>query len=201
LAAERVQAEGDLFAPLDADLVQPRPPGFSRAAIDPAPGQAVSVAVLFVCTANICRSAMAEGVLLGMARDAGLAAAITVDSAGTFGGYVSCPPAPLAISAAARRGYDISALRARQVEPADIARFDLVLAMDRCHLADLRWMASRAHFDRLQLFTKFVPCAGAPDVADPYGGPPAEYERALDVIEAGCAGLLGSLAPLVGKAA
>jgi protein-tyrosine phosphatase len=117
----------------------------------------MTIGILFICTSNICRSPMAEGVFRNMARRAGLAAAFTVDSAGTFDGYVGRPPAPLAIKAAALRGYDIAGLRARQVGEADIVRFDHVLAMDRCHLADLRWIAPRALFERLQLFTSFDP--------------------------------------------
>ena len=161
----------------------------------------MTLGILFVCTANICRSPMAEGVFRSMARRAGLDSAFTVDSAGTFGGHARRPPAPRAIEAAARRGYDIAGLRARQVVEADIARFDFVVAMDRCHLADLRWMAPRALFARLQLFTKFGPSAGAVDVTDPYGGAAQDYERALDVIEIGCDGLLKALTPLAGKAA
>jgi protein-tyrosine phosphatase len=160
----------------------------------------MTIGVLFVCTANICRSPMAEGVFRSMARRAGLDSAFTIDSAGTFDGHAGEPPAPLAIKAAARRGYDIAGLRARQVVAADIARFDYVLAMDRRHLADLRWMAPPALFERLQLFTKFRQSIGAVDVADPYGGSARDYERVLDVIEAGCTGLLEALTPLAKKA-
>ncbi len=173
---------------------------FSGPAICHVHGQAMTIGILFVCTANICRSPMAEGVFRSMARRAGLDSAFTIDSAGTFDGHAGEPPAPLVIKAAARRGYDIAGLRARQVVPADIARFDYVLAMDRRHLADLRWMAPPALFERLQLFTKFGPSTGAVDVADPYGGSARDYERALDVIEAGCTGLLEALTPLAKKA-
>ena len=113
----------------------------------------MTIGVLFVCTANICRSPMAEGVFRSMAGRAGLDAAFTVDSAGTFGGHAGEPPALPAIKAAARRGYDIASLRARQVVAADIARFDLVLAMDRGHLARLRRWARRRLAIRLLMFT------------------------------------------------
>ncbi len=156
----------------------------------------MTIGILFVCTSNICRSPMAEGVFRSMARRAGLDSAFTVDSAGTFGGHARRPPAPRAIEAAARRGYDIAGLRARQVVEADIVRFEYVLAMDRCHLADLRWIAPRALFERLQLFTSFDPSSRAVDVTDPYGGPMGDYEQALDVIEAACDGLLKALTPL-----
>ena len=70
----------------------------------------MTIGVLFVCTGNICRSPMAEGVFRSMARQAGLDSAFTVDSAGTYDGHTGEPPSRLAIEAAARRGYDISGL-------------------------------------------------------------------------------------------
>ena len=56
-------------------------------------------------------------------------------------------------------------------------------------------MAPRDKPDRLQMFTRFGPMPGILDVQDPYGGTPQDYERALDLIEAGCKGLLLALTP------
>ncbi|HEY2613758.1 MAG TPA: low molecular weight protein-tyrosine-phosphatase [Reyranella sp.] len=148
----------------------------------------MTIGVLFVCTGNICRSPMAEGVFRSMARQAGLESAFTVDSAGTYGGHAGEPPSRLAIEAAARRGYDISGLHARPVVAADIARFGHVLAMDRGHLAELRRFAPRGLTERPRMFA-------SADVADPYGGTQRDYERALDLIEAGCKSLLEALTP------
>ena len=160
----------------------------------------MTIGVLFVCTGNICRSPMAEGAFRSMARRAGLESAFTIDSAGTYEGHAGEPPSPPAIRAAARRGYDIMGLRARQLIAADIARFDYVLAMDRGHLAALSRMAPPGFADRLRMFTSFGPPNGVVDVADPYGGSGRDYERALDLIESGCQGLLEVLTPLTGKA-
>jgi protein-tyrosine phosphatase len=153
----------------------------------------MTIGVLFVCTANICRSPTAEGVFRSMASQAGLAAAFDVDSAGTFAGRAGQSPSLPAIKAAARRGYDIAGLRARLVQPSDILRFDHVLAMDRAHLADLRWMSARDHYPRLKLFSAFCPPGSPIDVADPFGRGDQDYERALDQIEADCKGLLEAL--------
>ena len=155
----------------------------------------MTIGILFVCTANICRSPMAEGVFRTLARRAGLESAFTIASAGTANIHVGEPPTPAAIEAAARRGYEIVDQRARLVTKEDIARADYVLAMDRSHMADLRWMAPRDKSDRLQMFTKFGPMPGILDVQDPYGGTQQDYERALDLIEAGCKGLLAALTP------
>jgi protein-tyrosine phosphatase len=153
----------------------------------------MTIGVLFVCTGNICRSPMAEGVFRSMARQAGLESVFTIDSAGTYAGHAGEPPSRLAIEAAARRGYDVSGLRARLVVAADIARFDHVLAMDRSHMVALRRLAPRELIGRLEMFADT-------DIADPYGGGERDYERALDVIEAGCRDLLKRLAPITEKA-
>src|SRR6266496_5137084 len=87
--------------------------------------------VLFVCTGNICRSPTAEAVFRKLAAQAGLAQVILADSAGTHGYHIGEPPDPRAQDAAAKRGYDLSGLRARRFEQADFQRFDLILAMDR----------------------------------------------------------------------
>jgi protein-tyrosine phosphatase len=70
-------------------------------------------------------------------------------------------------------------------------------AMDRSHLAVMRWMAPRSLLERPQMFLAFSDDARSPDVPDPFGGRARDYERALDLIEKGCAGLLSTLIPLV----
>src|SRR5215471_15663869 len=112
---------------------------------------AMTIGVLFVCTANICRSPTAEGVFRTLVQRAGLEQAFSIASAGTSNVQAGQPPSPLAVEAAARRGYDISHHNAHAVTKDDIAAADYVLAMDRGHLADLRWMAPRDKVDNLQL--------------------------------------------------
>jgi protein-tyrosine phosphatase len=150
----------------------------------------MAIGVLFVCTGNICRSPMAAGVFRTLAAKAGMADTFEIDSAGTYEGHVGAPASLLAVEAAGRRGYDISDHRSRLVTNEDLEKFDLPLAMDRTHLAALRWMASRARQDRPTLLMKFAPQLGLDEVADPYGGPAVGYEQALNLIEAACKGLL-----------
>ena len=101
------------------------------------------IGVLFVCTGNICRSPTAEGVFRTMVEREGMGGAFRIDSAGTYSGHAGEPPSGPAIIIAKRRGYDLTALRARPVTVEDIVTFDHVLGMDRTHLSALRRMAPR----------------------------------------------------------
>ncbi|WP_372867951.1 low molecular weight protein-tyrosine-phosphatase, partial [Pseudomonas sp.] len=94
--------------------------------------------ILFVCLGNICRSPTAEAVLRHKLRELGLEAAVEVDSAGTGDWHVGKPPDSRTRQAAQLRGYDLSALRGRQVSVIDFSRFDLILAMDNSNLEHLQ---------------------------------------------------------------
>jgi protein-tyrosine phosphatase len=153
----------------------------------------MTTGVLFVCTGNICRSPTAEGVFRTLVEREGLSDKFTIDSAGTYHGHVGSAPSPPAVEAAARRGYDISGLCARLLVPEDVERFDYPIAMDRGHLAALRRMAPLALLDRPRMLLEFASHLGLRDVEDPYMRTREDYERALDIIEAGCAGLLAEI--------
>ncbi|MFQ5774824.1 MAG: low molecular weight protein-tyrosine-phosphatase [Kiloniellaceae bacterium] len=153
--------------------------------------------VLFVCTGNICRSPTAEAVLRKMAADAGLAGRIECDSAGTHAWHAGLAPDPRAVRAGAERGYELVSLRARRLSEDDFRAFDLIIAMDRghdSHLEARRPADGAAAGVRLLLdFAPEAAAAHAGDVPDPYHGGPADFEHALDLIEAGVRGLLAAL--------
>jgi protein-tyrosine phosphatase len=140
--------------------------------------------VLFVCTGNICRSPTAAGVFAHLVREAGLQDRISVESAGTHGYHAGHPPDERAQHHAKGRGYDLSALRARQVSPDDFERFDLIVAMDRGHQRLLQQLAPPEYLGKIRMLV-----AGH-DVPDPYYGGPEGFERVLDMVEAACFGLL-----------
>ena len=118
-------------------------------------------AVLFVCLGNICRSPTAEAVFRAAAQRAGIASRLTIDSAGTGEWHVGNPPDWRAIAHGAKRGYDLSTLRARQISRDDFARFDWILAMDRAILGDLGALRPAGSAGHLGLFLDLAPQLGA----------------------------------------
>jgi protein-tyrosine phosphatase len=154
------------------------------------------VRVLFVCTGNICRSPIAEAIFRKLVAESGMEEWIAADSAGTHGYHIGEPPDPRAQGAAAKRGYDLSALRARKVERADFQRFDLIVAMDRGHFTILSRMAQPSAAHKLRLMMAYASAFGEKEVPDPYYGGSEEFERVLDMLEDAARGLLESLREL-----
>jgi len=151
------------------------------------------VGVLFVCMGNICRSPIAEGVFRQRVAQAGLDHLIEIDSAGTHGYHIGARPDARAQAAAARRRYDLTSLRARQVTRRDIEVFDYVLAMDRDNLAYLDTLGAPAHRHKPQLFLDYATNADLQEVPDPYYGPDAGFELVLDLAEDASLGLLNHI--------
>jgi protein-tyrosine phosphatase len=152
--------------------------------------------VLFVCLGNICRSPTAEGVMRALLAEADLDAEVEVDSAGTGGWHVGAPPDERATAAAAARGITLEGA-ARRLDPADLDRFDLIVAMDRENLAELRQLAvspeQEAKLVLLREFDEAAVAAGESEVPDPYYGGDHGFHHVLDVVERGCRGLLERL--------
>lgn len=149
--------------------------------------------VLFVCTGNICRSPTAEAVAHRLFAEAGLAGHVEFDSAGTHGYHVGEAPDPRSLAFAASHGYDLSGLRARRLELGDFERFDLLLAMDRGHHAQMLAMCPRGQAHRVAMFTGFMDEAAGRDVPDPYYGGEDGFGEVLDLCERSVRALLDAV--------
>ena len=136
--------------------------------------------ILVVCMGNICRSPTGEAVLRAKAKELGVE--VEIDSAGTIGYHQGHAPDPRAQAAGKKRGYSFKGIRARQVEPNDFARFDLILAADRDNLADLHAQCPREHQHKLKLFLSYID-ADVDEIPDPYYGGDEGFENVLDLIE------------------
>ena len=119
--------------------------------------------------------------------DVGLGSEFVIDSAGTGTWHVREPPQPLAVSVAAKHGYAVAGI-ARHVEPGDLSDYDLIIALDRTHLRQLRDMSLD-----LESRLKVRLLLADDDVPDPYGGGDPEFERSFAAVERGCRELLAEL--------
>lgn len=147
-------------------------------------------AVLFVCMGNLCRSPTAHGVFKRKLMDAGVAHQINVDSAGTHSIQPGSPPDERSQMHAAKRGYDLSDLRARQLTDNDFERYDLILVMDWDNLALVQEDCPPEHLGKVRRLTEFCLTHDTPVVPDPYHGSEKGFDQVLDLVEDACDGLL-----------
>lgn len=141
--------------------------------------------VLCVCLGNICRSPTAEVILRDACQKAGLA--VEVDSAGTSNYHPGEAPDHRSQQCAARHGYDLSALRARQIRLDDFCHFDLILAMDEENLRDLRYLQQKAQqqwhnqsLAQVALMSEHDPHYHKQAIPDPYYGTARDFERVIE---------------------
>ena len=147
-------------------------------------------AVLFVCMGNICRSPTAHGVFKRKLMDAGLAHRVKVDSAGTHNYHPGGPPDARSQAHAAKRGYDLSDLRARQIIEADFTHYDLILVMDWDNLALVQDECPPEHMGKVRRLTEFCLTHDTLVVPDPYHGGAKGFDQVLDLVEDACDALL-----------
>lgn len=151
----------------------------------------MTYSVLFVCLGNICRSPLAEAAFREEARR--LKLDVIIDSAGTGSWHVGAPPDPRAQAVARRNGVDISALRGRQVKPADFRRFTHIVALDEDNLANLRRLAPPDATAELSLLLDHVEGREGQPVADPYFGDDDGFDVTWADVTTGARGLAAAL--------
>lgn len=160
-------------------------------------------AVLFVCLGNICRSPLAEGILVHLLAGEGLAGRVHVDSAGTGAWHVGEPPDPRSIEVAQRFGVRLEGA-ARQVQVEDFRRFTHVVAMDRENLHNLERLRERAgEGPQPRLLREWDPDGGpgggGSEVPDPYYGGPEGFVTVFRMVERSCRVLLEELREGMGE--
>ena len=150
--------------------------------------------VLFVCLGNICRSPTAEAATAAALADRGLADRVHLDSAGIGSWHIGNPPDRRMHAAAADTGLHLDGL-ARQVRADELAAWDLIVAMDRQNLTDLRAMAPTAGVaGRMRLFRDFDADADHPEVPDPYYGGPSGFADVVRICRSAAEGLADEIA-------
>ncbi len=137
--------------------------------------------ILFVDAGNYCRSPAAEAV--ARTRSAGRVG-LVFESAGLKDKHVGDTADPRTIEACAARGYQLGGFRCREIAPAQFDEFDLILAMDRDNLQQLRERQPAGSRARLELFL------GDAEVPDPYYGEADGFGEMMRQIEQGVDALL-----------
>jgi protein-tyrosine phosphatase len=149
--------------------------------------------ILCVCMSNVCRSPTAEAVLRLMLERNGLGDRIEVCSAGTHGYRVGDACDTNSQRVARAGGYDLSQIRARRIGWQDMEYFDLILAMDRTNLYNLRRMATEEQLIRIRLMMDYAIRFAEDEVPDPYLTLGGRFELVLDMIEDAASGLVDEL--------
>jgi protein-tyrosine phosphatase len=149
------------------------------------------VKVLFVCLGNICRSPMAEGLMAKHVQESGLAARVSVDSAGTSNWHVGELPDPRMIETAQRHAVTLPS-RARQLVLADLDAFDYIVAMDQQNMAEIQRLQQKAIASkaRLLMMRDFDVDGLGMDVPDPYFGGLQGFEQVYLMLERSTKNLL-----------
>ncbi len=150
--------------------------------------------VMFVCAGNICRSPLAQGLMLLKLRQIGKSEEYLVESSGTSNRDAGSPPDPRSQQTAKLHGFQLRN-SARPFQPTHFDEFDFILAMDRENRSHLMWMA-RNDRDRakVHLLREFDPQAfGDLDVPDPYYEEVEGFERLYRVLDRSITRLLEQL--------
>jgi protein-tyrosine-phosphatase len=147
--------------------------------------------ILVVCTGNICRSPMAEGLLRQMLSRK-QKTNVHIHSAGTHG-LDDQPAAPFAVQAAAEMGIDISGHRARSLDRDMVAKADLILVMEPFHREIVARVVPREETDKLRLLADFERPRQSDTIDDPYTRSLKIYRACLKRIQHCLAGVVHDL--------
>lgn len=139
---------------------------------------------------NICRSPAAEIIFRKLVIDAGRGGDFVVDSAGTIGFHEGRAPDPRMTVTLKRRGYHADG-SARQVQPEDLDRYDLVVPMDMENTQDLLDLAmTPEHREKIRPLVGFCSRHESDCVPDPYHGGQQGFDHVVELLEDGCEGIL-----------
>ena len=143
--------------------------------------------ILFICHANICRSPMAEFVMKGLVKKAGLEAQFHIESAATSTEEIGNPVYPPIRRKLAEHGISCGGKTARQLTNADYDQFDLLIGMDRANLRNMHRICGGDFAGKLHLLMDYADR----DIADPWYTD--DFETTWQDVLAGCQGLLDYL--------
>ncbi|MCC7533840.1 MAG: low molecular weight phosphotyrosine protein phosphatase [Bacteroidia bacterium] len=154
--------------------------------------------ILFVCLGNICRSAVAEGILLHLIEKNN--ADLFVDSAGTSNYHIGEAPDKRTILNAKKHQIDISSLRARQFQLSDFDNFDKIYVMDKNNLSNvLRLTTDQRHHSKVDLLLNLIYPEQNFEVPDPYYGGEQGFEDVFQMVYQSCEKIISNHTSILNK--
>ena len=141
--------------------------------------------ILMVCLGNICRSPLAEGIMLKLISENNIN--MRVDSAGTSDYHIDETPDKRTIINAAQHNIDLNPLRARQFKVSDFEKFDKIYVMDKSNLANVLALTSNdAHKIKVDLLLNTSHPNQDLEVPDPYFGGEQGFEDVFNLVYKAC---------------
>ena len=146
--------------------------------------------ILMVCLGNICRSPLAEGILVHKTKQLD----ITVDSAGTAAYHVGKLPDKRSIEIADKYNINLRNQRARQVSRSDFDKFDIIYAMDTNNLAHLISLsATKKERQKIRLILNEINPNACESVPDPYYGGENGFQNVYNMLNEACDKIMQNL--------
>jgi len=141
--------------------------------------------ILMVCLGNICRSPLAEGIMLKLISEHQLN--IKVDSAGTSNFHVGESPDKRTVLNASKHQINLSDLKARQFSIHDFDRFDKIYVMDKSNLKNiLALTGDETHISKVDLLLNSTHPNLNKEVPDPFFGDEQGFEEVFNLIYNAC---------------
>jgi protein-tyrosine-phosphatase len=134
--------------------------------------------LLFVCSGNTCRSAMAEALARKIAERRGIKD-LNVSSAGT-NAWDNATATDEALLVGMEREVDLTAHRARKLTSAIVSEADLIFVMTPGHVEQVKQLGGRG---KVHVIDEYASGTANQGITDPYGGDLEAYRHTADLLE------------------
>lgn len=149
--------------------------------------------ILFICSANICRSALCEVVLKQKLMERGIPG-VDVESAGVHD-YAGEPRDSMMASYAQKAGYELKG-NSKYISQEMLDFADYIICMERFHVVEVQKRLPYVRWNRIHLFNEicFDERTGLPD---PSGDTGYMYSYVLEHVLKGCDNLIEKLSKMI----